>query len=302
MPQLIRNGINYIPEVPVPDEITIVFNSEGKYEAIIPEVHIPLPDDVTIKLNSEGKYEVQFDKIPNSDWLAIEGSEGFIQNKPLVNPGTDFSNTGVVINDILSNTASGSNSVAEGSGVTASGNKAHAEGYLTVASGENSHAEGEGSTAIAKNSHAEGLGTITPNIMGAHVQGRYNANITNSNFIDVVGYGTNNTNRKNISALTTDGRLILANTITIGADGQSQGGVTIPIPTGLEYGYKYVLSYDADNDQLIWEIFDIDEDPNKYKRDPSAPGADNGPFTIYDGTTEPSASLGKPGDIYFKHN
>ena len=23
---------------------------------------------------------------------------------------------------------------------------------------------------------------------------------------------------------------------------------------------------------------------------------------IYDGTTEPSSSLGKPGDIYFKHN
>ena len=232
--------------------------------------------------------------------MAVEGSEGFIENKPYVNTGTDFSLTGVVLNAGES-VANGANSVAEGMKATASGEQSHAEGLLTVASGENSHAEGEGSTALAKGSHAEGVGTITPNVMGAHVQGKFNANITNSNFIDVVGYGNNANNRKNISALTVDGKLILANSITIGADAQSQGGFTIPIPIGLEYGYKYVLSYDIDNNKLNWEIFDIDEDPNKYGYS-KATTSNPGPFTIYDGTTEPSASLGKPGDIYFKHN
>lgn len=298
MPKIIKSGINYIPEQVQPDENTIIINSEGKLEAQFPVV--PQPDEVTIKVNSEGKLEAQFDEVPNANWTALEGSEGFIENKPYVNSGTDYNQSGVVLN-AGNSVASGINSVAEGESTTASGNKSHAEGTLTTASGESSHAEGEGSTALAKASHAEGLGTITPNIIGAHVQGRYNANLTNSNFIDVVGYGTNNNNRKNISALTTDGRLILANSITIGADAQSQGGITIPIPSGLEYGYKYALSYDADNEQLVWEVIDIEEDPNKYSYS-NATTSNPGPFTIYEGTTEPSSSLGKPGDIYFKHN
>ena len=303
MPNIIKSGISYIPEFPEqiqPDENTIIINSEGKLEAQFPDPPVvPQPDEVTIKLNSEGKLEAQFDKVPEANWEALENSEGFILNKPAIVKGTDFNETGVVLNGGGS-TASGAYSVAEGMSNTASGDKSHAEGNITTASGESSHTEGEGTTALAKASHAEGLGTITPNVIGAHVQGRYNANLTNVNFIDVVGYGTNNSNRKNISALTTDGRLILANSVTIGADAQSQGGFTIPLPTGLEYGYKYALSYDADTEQLIWEV--IEDDSNKYSRDPNAVGSGNGPFTVYDGTTTPSASLGKPGDIYFKHS
>ena len=62
-----------------------------------------------------------------------------------------------------------------------------------------------------------------------------------------------------------------------------------------------MVSYDADNEQLVWEVISIEEDPNKYSYS-NATTSNPGPFTIYEGTTEPSSSLGKPGDIYFKHN
>ena len=154
----------------------------------------------------------------------------------------------MAINDTVNNNASGINSFASGSGTNATGLRSHAEGYSTSAEGENSHAEGESTRATAKNSHAEGVGTITPNLVGAHVQGRYNVA---GNFIDTVGYGSNASNRKNISALTTDGRLVLSDSVTIGADNQSQGGYTFPIPVGLTYGVKYVVTFSPDSDEMI---------------------------------------------------
>ena len=56
MPKIIKNGINYTPQ---PDEVTIVYNTNGKLEAIRPQA--------------------------TPDWFAVEGSEGFIENKPPVN-------------------------------------------------------------------------------------------------------------------------------------------------------------------------------------------------------------------------
>ena len=301
MPKIIKSGVNYIPDIPdipdVPtaDGITII-DSEGVWSAVQQE--IPQPDEVTIIYNQENKLEAVS---ITSNWEALENSEGFISNKPNILKGSDYDNSGVIINDTTSNEASGINSVALGSGTKAIGAKSHAEGYLTTAEGENSHAEGESTRATAKNTHAEGVGTIAPNIMGAHVQGRYNANVSNENFIDIVGYGSNNSNRKNISALTTDGRLILSNSITIGADNQSHGGYTIPIPTGLDYGKKYVVSFDPDLGTITWDPFELEVDDNKYGYN-GATASNPGPFTIYEGTAEPSSSLGKPGDIYFKHN
>ena len=247
MPKIIKNGINYTPAATQPDEITIVYNGVGKLSVDQTALDIPEADGVTI-MDSEGVLSVIPSAPQMSDWDAAEGEDGFIENKPKVKKGTDYDETAVIINDIDNNTASSLYSVAEGSSTTANGKYAHAEGYLTLAGGDGAHAEGESTQALAKNSHAEGMGTITPNIVGAHVQGKYNVNLSNTNFVDIVGWGTGpaTSNRKNISALTTDGRLILADTVTIGADRQSQGGYTIPVPSGLEYGKKYVLQFERD--------------------------------------------------------
>ena len=57
------------------------------------------------------------------------------------------------------NTASGSNSHAEGYSTTASGDRSHSEGHTTTSSGHYSHAEGVGNVASNTGSHAEGYST-----------------------------------------------------------------------------------------------------------------------------------------------
>ncbi len=235
MPKIIKSGINYIPEQVQPDENTIIVNSEGKLEA-------------------------QFGKVPNANWLAIENSEGFILNKPSLLKGSYTDGKAVIINDI-NNIASGEMSVAEGKETQAIGNKgSHAEGYMTQANGESAHAEGYGSIANGDGSHAEGVGTITSTAPGTHVQGRYNANYTNTNLVDVVGWGNDNNTRKNISALTADGRLILKNGITIGADDQSQGGYTIPVPITPTPGTYYTPT--LFNGNITWNATGSTKSPD----------------------------------------
>ena len=141
--------------------------------------------------------------------------------------------------------------------------------------------------------------------MGVHVQGRYNSNLDNTNFVDIVGWGSgpSNSQRKNVSALTTDGRLILANSITISADKDSHGGYTLPIPAEFNPGQQYMMSYTVNETtgslEFSWSPITIDNNTYGYN---GATIANPGPFTIYDGTAEPAANLGKPGDIYFKHS
>ena len=76
--------------------------------------------------------------------------------------------------------------VALDSITTIAGSKTESGNEITYG-GNYSHAEGQGTEAVGLNSHAEGIGTITPNIMGAHVQGRYNSNLYNNNLVDIVG-------------------------------------------------------------------------------------------------------------------
>lgn len=231
--------------------------------------------------------------------------------------GSDYDGSAVVVGDTTNNDASGTFSVAEGTSTSASGQYAHAEGSQSVASGESSHAEGvetlasgkgahaEGQKTVAAGagSHAEGIGTYT-NIGAASVRGKWN--VKTGNYIDVVGGGTNDSNRVNLSALVasgaTAGRLILKDSIVIGANPNSTGGYVIPVPdAAIQDGDSYVLSYNYNDDAFVWTKLEV-TDTNKYQRDPSAPGAGNGPFTIYDGTVTPTSALGKPGDIYFRHS
>ena len=93
---------------------------------------------------------------------------------------------------------------AEGSSSLASGSYSHAEGYQTLAKGVGSHAEGYLTSASADYSHASGYGTIATYSYQT-VVGKFNNSSTPK--LDapfVVGYGTDNLNRRTIFAVTSN--------------------------------------------------------------------------------------------------
>ena len=87
----------------------------------------------------------------------------------------------------------------------------------------------------------------------------------------------------------------------IGANERGKNGYIIPIPENLEAGKSYVLSFSPDGNAITWEEMNNEGSTNRYGYN-GASSTYPGPFTVYDGTTEPSSSLGSVGDIYFKHN
>lgn len=114
--------------------------------------------------------------------------------------------------------ASGDCSHAEGYHTTASGESSHAEGNYTVASGRYSHAEGYGAKASGVYSHAEGVGTIAAGDY-QHVQGMFNKEDTTSQYAFIVGNGYSlddsleNAERSNAYALDWDGNAWFAGAI-----------------------------------------------------------------------------------------
>ena len=134
-------------------------------------------------------------------------------------------------------TASGYASHAEGYGSTASGNYSHAEGFYSTAAGVQSHAEGS-SSARGNRSHAEGQNTSAQGDMShtegvytmavrksQHVFGEYNiADDTGQDstvrgaYVEIVGNGTDSSNRSNARTLDWSGNEVLAGTLTVGAD------------------------------------------------------------------------------------
>lgn len=112
-------------------------------------------------------------------------------------------------------TASGQRSHAEGSGTTASDYASHAEGIETVASGDYSHAEGLRTQANGSSSHSEGCNTIADGLY-QHVFGRFN--VPNTTDVEIVGWGTSDTNRKNIRTLDLSGNMTISGTLTQSSD------------------------------------------------------------------------------------
>lgn len=92
------------------------------------------------------------------------GSTGYTYIAEDVNYGS------VKLGNVPALTASGTNSVAQGSSSTASGDYSHAEGSESRAGGKYSHAEGSGNHAGGDASHAEGNGSIA-NAYAAHAEG-----------------------------------------------------------------------------------------------------------------------------------
>lgn len=122
--------------------------------------------------------------------------------------------------------ATGDYSHAEGSDTTASQKYSHAEGWHTTAGAQYSHAEGYNTLAFASGSHAEGMGTKT-RCAYSHAQGKYNVDDTEQRYADIVGWGTTDFARKNISSLTTTGDLHLAGDVYVGANADGTGGTAI---------------------------------------------------------------------------
>ena len=106
--------------------------------------------------------------------------------------------------------ASGDSSHAEGTATAASGNSSHAEGDRTTASGNYSHAEGRNTTSSGAYSHSEGWFTVAQGLC-QHVQGAYNVasgtqdNMTEEDYIHIVGNGESETARSNAHTLTYGG-------------------------------------------------------------------------------------------------
>lgn len=91
---------------------------------------------------------------------------------------------------IGSNDARGDRAFSHGSGNYAIGNNSHAEGYNTSAKGENSHAEGYQTYASSNNQHASG---------------KCNIEDSNGTYVEIVGNGTNHSNRSNARTLDWNG-------------------------------------------------------------------------------------------------
>ena len=111
-------------------------------------------------------------------------------------------------------TASGTGSHAEGSHTNSSGGYSHAEGYRASASGWAAHAEGSSTTASGYYSHAEGQGTTASGV-AQHVFGKYNR--VNSNYVEIVGNGSDDSDRSNARTLDWNGNEVVAGKITVGA-------------------------------------------------------------------------------------
>lgn len=122
---------------------------------------------------------------------------------------------------------------AEGSGSIARGYACHAEGVGSRAEGDGSHAEGRSNQALGNGSHAEGNATIvkpsaycshtegyatiaaSPN---QHVQGMYNVVDDQRKYVDIIGWGIADTNRKNIQTTDTYGNFRTAGSIEVSDD------------------------------------------------------------------------------------
>ena len=113
--------------------------------------------------------------------------------------------------------AYGNDSHAEGTLASAIGGGSHADGGWTIASGLQSHSEGLYTTAYGNGSHVEGWHTTTTNEY-EHAAGTYNVsnNVPDSTFpnagntLSSIGFGTDNSHRKNAVEVMQDGKVFIA--------------------------------------------------------------------------------------------
>lgn len=142
--------------------------------------------------------------------------------------------------------ASGRFSHAEGASTKASESYSHTEGYFTEANNEASHAEGYSSKANGSYSHtegyfaetsgdashAEGYGTKATH-RAQHVVGMYNEidpsqadSSMSGEYVEMVGNGSNDSNRSNARTLDWSGNETLQGSLTLGKGSADETTVT----------------------------------------------------------------------------
>lgn len=151
---------------------------------------------------------------------------------------------------------------AEGSGSIARGYACHAEGAYARAEGEGSHAEGRSCQALGSASHAEGNATVVkPSARAAHVegyatiaaspmqhvQGMYNVADDQRKYVDIIGWGTADANRKNIQTTDTYGNFRTAGSIEA-SDGSNT--TTNQVKCWYYWGKKAIS--DSSNEYYLW--------------------------------------------------
>ena len=123
--------------------------------------------------------------------------------------------------------ATGETSVAEGYATWADAPQSHAEGYGTYAGGEASHAEGIDTSANGDYSHAGGQGTQAMSRSQTAV-GAYNVADANTEYLHIVGNGSNGNNRSNAHAIDWNGNVRARGKFYEECGNDSTGGTALP--------------------------------------------------------------------------
>lgn len=143
----------------------------------------------------------------------IAATEPSYPNKATADGAIAFNGYGFV-----PTSATGVNSLAQGSATLAQGRTSHSEGYDTKAIGYASHSEGNSTSAMTDYSHTEGIGTKATN-KSEHASGFFNISVSASttfgdsgNTLFSVGNGTLNNGRHNAFEIRQNGDIYIADT------------------------------------------------------------------------------------------
>lgn len=215
--ELFRSGVSYI---------------KAWIDNNIPKIRVGKEDGGHVLIQSSGMDVYGGDGTKNLAHIGYD--TGNAESGTDTAPYYTFGERGTGTNSI------GNYSFVNGIGCKASGYNSHAEGMRTVASGHNSHAEGFGSsinptTASGSGSHAEGYGVLASSDY-QHAQGRFNVEDANSTYADIVGWGTGNSARKNIFALSTGGDGRYKGDVYVGCNDDSTGGNKVLSVTNIRSG------------------------------------------------------------------
>lgn len=159
----------------------------------------------------------------------VHSVNGFYTEGSIRMEGGDVSGVGAITSESLNvtgnsifgtgHTVDSANTQVEGTSNTVTSAKGynHVEGYLNEVNARYSHVEGVANevTGDVNRVHVEGWHNIA-NANDQHVAGKYNK--SNTNAVRITGWGTSNTNRKNIEELDQSGNAWFAGSVTVGTD------------------------------------------------------------------------------------
>lgn len=159
-----------------------------------------------------GELNLTSKNITNVNLITAKSINGTNVNATNINvSGNSIFGTGHTVSSANTQVEGMSNTVSSAKGIN------HVEGYLNNVEARYSHVEGVANevTDDVNRVHVEGWHNIA-NANDQHVAGKYNK--SNANAVRITGWGTSNTNRKNIEELDQSGNAWFAGSVTVGAD------------------------------------------------------------------------------------